>query len=76
MIAMMTESLQHAFQLASALPEDCQEMLAAILLEEMESDQKWDRLFAESQDALEKMSEKAMEEHRLGKTRKLDLDAL
>ena len=72
----MTESLQHAFQLASTLPDESQEMLAAILLEEMESDQKWDQLFAESQAALEKMAQKAMGEHRAGKTRKLDLDAL
>ena len=73
---MMTESLHHAFQLASSLPNETQDMLATILLREIESDQKWDELFAESQDALEKMAKKAMKEHRAGKTRRLDLDAL
>ena len=67
----MTSLLQEAIQKATTLPEEQQNVLAAILLEEMESERRWQESFARSTDALDKLAEEALEEHRLGKTRDL-----
>ena len=40
------------------------------------SKKKWDKLFAESEDILEKLAKEALEEHRAGKTKLLDFDKL
>lgn len=68
----MTESLEEAFAKASRLPPEEQDALAAWLLKELESEDRWDGLFARSQDALEKLAEKALAEHRKGETEELD----
>ena len=68
----MTNSLQEAFKQASALPDEQQEALAAILLEEMAAERRWQEAFAGSQDLLAKMAEEALEEHRRGETEDLD----
>ncbi|MCH8238348.1 MAG: hypothetical protein IIC06_09275, partial [Proteobacteria bacterium] len=39
---------------------------------EMEDAAGWDKSFAESQDALEKLANEALEEHRRGETRPLE----
>ncbi len=48
--------------------------MAAIIREELESERKWDELFAskESQDLLARLGDKALEEHRQGRTRPLE----
>ncbi len=53
----------------SKLPPDQQDELAAWLLAEMEDEARWDKSFAESQDALAKLADEALEEHRRGETR-------
>ena len=68
----MTESLEEVFAKASRLPPEEQDSLAAWLLEELESEDRWNGLFARSQDALEKLAEEALAEHRGGETEKLD----
>ena len=68
----MTTSLQQAFQMASILPADQQEALAAVLIEELESERQWQAAFDGSQDALGKLADEALAEHRQGKTRDLD----
>jgi hypothetical protein len=68
----MTTSLQQAFQMASILQADQQEALAAVLLEELESERQWQAAFDASQDALGKLADEALAEHRQGKTRDLD----
>ena len=68
----MTNSLQEAFKQASALPEEQQEVLAAIVLEEIASEKRWEASFAGSQDMLERMANEALEEHRRGETEDLD----
>lgn len=69
----MTALLQEAVQKATALPEEQQNALASILLEEMESERRWQESFARSTDALDKLAEEALEEHRQGKTRDLNV---
>jgi len=67
----MTNSLQEAFRQASALPEEQKETLAAIVIEEIAAEKRWQKAFASSQDALAKMAEEALEEHRRGETEDL-----
>jgi len=68
----MTNSLQEAFKQASALPEEQQEVLAAIVLEEIAAEKQWQEAFASSQDVLERLANEALEEHRRGETEDLD----
>ena len=72
----MTQLLEKAFKKVSALPEIEQNVIAKWLIDELESEQKWEKLFAESEDLLEKLSDEALAEHAQGKTRPLDIDKL
>jgi hypothetical protein len=72
----MTKALQKAFEAASRLPHPEQDELAAAILEELEADERWEAAFARSQDALERLADEALEEHRAGRTESLDPDAL
>ncbi len=70
----MTQLLQRAFEKAAALPEDKQNDFAQRALEELESDQKWDALFADprSERALELLAAEAMLEIERGETEDFD----
>ncbi|MCI0332411.1 MAG: hypothetical protein L0228_04215 [Planctomycetes bacterium] len=72
----MTNLLQKAFDEASRLPANEQDTFAAWMLEELRSEQRWNDLFARSQDLLEKMAAEAIEEFKAGKTLPLDPDTL
>ena len=68
----MTKSLKKAFDAASKLPEAEQDALAAAILEELESEKRWDELFHRSADTLAKLAKDALAEDRAGRTRPLD----
>ena len=68
----MTKSLKKAFDAASKLPEAEQDALAAAILEELESERRWDELFYRSADTLAKLAKDALAEDRAGRTRSLD----
>jgi len=68
----MTESLQNAFTLASQLPDADQDAIAAWLLAELESEQRWDKLFSRSQNKLAAMAQDALAEHSRGETKEWD----
>ena len=70
----MTKLLKEVLAKLSKLSPERQDELAALLLAEMEDEARWDKSFAESQDALEKLADEALEEHRRGDTRPLDFD--
>ena len=72
----MTRLLEEAFARVSALPADAQDELARWLLGEIESERRWSELFAESGDALARLAEEALAEHRRGETKALDPDEL
>lgn len=65
----MTQLLEKALSEVAKLPPSEQDVLAAILLEELASEQKWGELFAKSQDKLAELAEEALAEHRSGKTK-------
>ena len=69
----MTKVLEKAFQEASRLPPKDQDAVGEWLLKELESEARWAKLFAGSQDALGKLAAEALEEHRRGQTKDLDL---
>lgn len=60
----------------SKLPEPEQDAFARWILEELRSEERWDRLFEQSQDALARLADEALEEYRQGKTEPLDPDRL
>jgi hypothetical protein len=68
----MTKLLKEVLAKLSKLPPDQQDELAAWLLAEMEDEARWDKSFADSQDALAKLADEALEEHRRGETRPFD----
>ena len=47
-------------------------MLAAILLEEMESEERWSALFAGSQNLLQQMASKAIQDFQAGRVQPID----
>jgi hypothetical protein len=72
----MTNKLKQAFEAASKLPAEAQDALAEAILEELAADRAWDASFARRPDALAKLAEEALAEHRAGKTQPLDPDKL
>jgi hypothetical protein len=72
----MTEQLQKAFEAVSRLPETEQDLVAAWILAEVESERRWDELFSRSEAQLAALAEDALAEHRAGRSRPLDLDEL
>jgi len=72
----MTKLLEKAFKEASRLPEVEQNALAKWVIEELEAEGKWEKVFAGSEDILDILADEALEAHRNGKTKTLDIDKL
>ena len=68
----MTQLLEKAFEKASELPEEEQDAFAGFILEELESERRWEQAFSQSQDELERLADEALEEHDAGNSEKLD----
>jgi hypothetical protein len=72
----MTELLEQAIAKLKTLSIDEQDAIAALILEELEEDRRWDESFARSSEVLANLAAEAMAEHRAGKTQALDPDTL
>jgi hypothetical protein len=72
----MTKLLVRAFKEASKLPEIQQNTLAKWVLEELQADKEWEKMFAGSEDILDKLADEALEAHKQGKTKPLNLKNL
>ena len=72
----MTALLQQAFEKARELPENLQDELAKDVLDEIEWELKWDRTLANSQNVLEQLTRKAMQEYEEGRTAEKGFDEL
>ena len=68
----MTQALSVAVASAAKLPDEEQNVLAAILLEEMESEECWSALFAGSQNLLEQMASEAIQDVQAGRVQPID----
>ena len=64
----MTQLLAKALSQVAKLPASEQDALAAIVLEELASEQRWAESFAKSQDLLAKLAGEALSKHALGRT--------
>ena len=67
----MTEALAAAFATASRLPDEEQDVLASLLMAEMDSEERWNTLFSQSQGMLADLAQQALLEHQAGETRSL-----
>lgn len=68
--------LEKAFEEASKLSPQEQDLLATWILEELASEDRWRELFAKSADKLSQLANEALEEYRSGRTQELDPDKL
>ncbi len=72
----MTALVETAVRKISALPEIEQNIIARKIIDEIESDKKWDKLFGESEDVLSSMAREALDEFAAKKTHHLDASKL
>ena len=68
----MGKVLQQAVSELTKLPEAEQEAAGAWILAELESERRWDDLFARSADLLSEMADEAIREDEAGLTKPLD----
>ena len=68
----MTHGLMSAVAQAEKLPPAEQDVLAAILIEEIESEQRWSQSLARSEHMLEALAAEALAEFKAGKAEPLD----
>lgn len=72
----MTKLLEQALAKARQLPEAEQDAIARIVLDEIESEQRWDERFARSPDKLQKLADEAWSEHEADGSEELEPDRL
>jgi hypothetical protein len=70
----MTKLLEKAIGAISKLPAKDQDAIAAFVLDELASEERWAKAFAGSQDALATLANEALVEYRDGKTKPLESD--
>ena len=69
----MTKLLEKALSRVAKLSDSAQDEIAQIIINEIESEKKWDVIFAKSPLLLEKMAMVALTEHRSGKSRAMKI---
>lgn len=72
----MMQLMEKALAEIQKLPEAEQESLAAWILDELASERRWSKSFADSEDILAQLADEALAEHHAGKTHPLDPDQL
>jgi hypothetical protein len=72
----MTKLLSDAFEKASQLPDNLQDELARILLDELAWEGRWNQTLDESTDKLDRMAEDALKDYRAGRTKEMGFDQL
>jgi hypothetical protein len=68
----MADVMEAALAEVAKLPHDEQLALAALLLDEIDSERRWSASLAASQGVLDRLAGEALREHRAGKTQPLD----
>ena len=67
----MTQLLDKALSEVAKLPASEQDAVAALVLDEFASEERWSASFAESQGLLASLAEEALAEHAAGQTKPL-----
>lgn len=68
----MTTLMKKLIDQLQKLPEEEQDSVAAFLLEEVNTERRWDELFDNSQEELSRMADEAIEEFERGETKPLE----
>ncbi len=72
----MTKLLEDAIAKVRELPDSEQNAIAQIVLDEIESERRWDELFAKSPEKLRSLADRVWAEHEAGESEPLDADRL
>ena len=72
----MTKLLEWAVEKVKTLPDDEQNTIATLILEELDDEARWNRAFSASQEGLAKLAAEAIAEDDAGQTHELDPDKL
>ena len=67
----MTQLLEEAMRKVAGLPPSEQDAVAAIVMEELASEQRWAESFRKSQDLLARMATEALADYNAGRTKPL-----
>ena len=67
----MTTLLEKALAAVTKLAPEAQDAIAALILEELDDEQRWDTTFAATQAQLAKFAEKVREDIRAGRVRQI-----
>ena len=68
--------LEKTIARVALLPESEQDILAEIIAREIDSENKWDELFANSGDVLEQLGKEALQDLKANRTIPLDINRL
>ena len=69
----MTKLLEEACSAVSGLPEEDQNRIAGLIMEELISERRWAEEFSTSQEQLSKLADEALQEFKKGSTKVWDL---
>lgn len=72
----MTRLLEQALAELRKLSPEQQDTVAAIILDELADERRWDETFARSQDQLGRLANQAREQIRAGQVRQVGIDEL
>ena len=67
----MNKALEHAIAAVTRLPEDEQEAIACLILEEIAAERGWEERFASSERKLAELARRARIQHATGETTEL-----
>jgi hypothetical protein len=68
----MNKRLEHALAELTRLPEDEQEVIAALILQEIAAERAWDERFERTGSKLADLARRAREQYQLGETSALE----
>ena len=72
----MTQLLEKVLTEVHKLPPEKQDAIAAVILEELEDEQLWDKAFSESEDKLVQLAHKVRTDIKEGRIKKMGIDEL
>ena len=72
----MTQLLEKAIEHLRSQPATQQDAIAAIILEELADETRWDESFQRSQDKLKRLAERTRAEIKAGRARDVGIDEL
>ncbi|NUM54762.1 MAG: hypothetical protein HUU46_14045 [Candidatus Hydrogenedentes bacterium] len=72
----MTQALEKAIAALQVISDEEQDAIAALIMEELADEQRWDDAFSNSQEVLSRMTKEAREDAQYGRVREAGIDEL